>query len=219
MSGALGRALEQPGRAARSGRGASGAGGGRGRRAPSAGHSAAQVKRSRGGRGSASANGRAACKCPGAGQPMGAAAALRRGTGWLRGAGPGRGSAPAIHALVRSRAPPAPRPPGRRRRQRGTPGARKQPRREPEPRSPRRPAPSGPRRNAAAPPVRGRDLLRCRSPAGPRGQPAPGALGRGTGMDALKERRAVPPRRPVPGLVLRPQLLRSKGRASNDRAL
>ncbi|CAN8215445.1 unnamed protein product [Coccothraustes coccothraustes] len=55
---------------------------------------------------------------------MGAAAALRRGTGWLRGeAGPGRGTAPAIHALVRSRAPPAPEPP-RGSRSPGTSGAR-----------------------------------------------------------------------------------------------
>lgn len=65
--------------------------------APSAANSAAQVKRSRG---SGSANGRAVCKCPGRGEPMGAAAALRRGTGWLRGEaapggdGHGRGAAP-----------------------------------------------------------------------------------------------------------------------------
>lgn len=65
--------------------------------APSAANSAAQVKRSRG---SGSANGRAVCKCPGRGEPMGVAAALRRGTGWLRGEaapggdGHGRGAAP-----------------------------------------------------------------------------------------------------------------------------
>lgn len=69
--------------------------------APSAGNSAAQVRRSRGGRGSGSTNGRAACKCPGPDEPMRAAAALRRGTGWLRGeAGPEGGTAPVIHAPV-----------------------------------------------------------------------------------------------------------------------
>lgn len=80
--------------------------------APSAGNSAAQVRRSRGGRGSGSTNGRAACKCPGPDEPMRAAAALRRGTGWLRGeAGPEGGTAPVIHAPVPyTHAGPAPGP-------------------------------------------------------------------------------------------------------------
>lgn len=84
------------------GRGWSGAGGGMlAAGAPSAGNSAAQVKRSRGGRGSGSTNGRAVCKYSGPGEPMRAAAALRRGTGWLRGeAGSEGGTAPAIHAPV-----------------------------------------------------------------------------------------------------------------------
>lgn len=81
--------------------------------APSAGNSAAQVKRSWGGQGSGSTNGRAVCKCSGPGKPMRAAAALRRGTGWLRWeAGPEGGTAPAIHAPVPYTRARRPRPAG-----------------------------------------------------------------------------------------------------------
>lgn len=94
----------------------SGAGGGMlAAGAPSAGNSAAQVKRSRGGQGNRSTNGRAVCKCPGPGEPMRAAAALRRGTGWLRGeAGPRGGTAPPFmrRCLTHARRP-SPISPGR----------------------------------------------------------------------------------------------------------
>lgn len=108
---------------------------------------------------------------------------------WLApgGGGAARGTAPAIHALVRSRAPPAPRPPGRCRRQRGTPGSRRRPHPEPEPGGRRRPAataaqprprplpaPSSPWRNARTgtgpPPV---PPSHCASGAAGTGSPRP----------------------------------------------